>query len=410
MENSLWWKNVVLYELYVDKFAGDFINLAANLDYFTALGIDCLHLLPHYPSPLIDDGYDISDYRAIRSDLGTLDDFCAFVKEAHKRNIRIMTDFVLNHVSSQHPWFCEARSSNNNAKRDYFIWSETGAELKDSLNAFPHLKSSNWIYNTLTNDYYYATFYPEQPDLNWNNPRVYEEMMEIMNFWIACGVDGFRLDAASHLVKKEGTSSKGLEETHALLKNIRSHLVHTAPEVALLAEVHDTLDEVKKYFGNGRGDECNLAYHFQVSEDLMLAVIRNDRAQVDTLIAASSDIPADCQWVAFLRNHDELSLKTLDSDAAKELLDYCDPERKYLFDKNKGLSMRLASMFGGDTQKIKNAFSLLLSLPASVVIYYGEEIGMVNDESIGEQKDTRRYVRGTFPTFNLQVQPGDKFF
>ena len=407
MDNFLWWKNTFIYEFYVDKFAGNFKKLAANLDYFTALGINCLHVLPHYPSPMIDDGYDVSDYRAVRPELGTLGDFRKFVREAHVRKIRILIDLILNHVSSEHPWFREARSSKNNSKRDYFIWSETNTELKDSINAFPHLKPNNWIYNKATNDYYYATFYPEQPDLNWNNPRVFEEMMEIMDFWIESGVDGFRLDAASHLIKKEGTPSKSLPETHLLLKKIRSRLTRIAPYKVLLAEVPDTLDEVKKYFGDGGGDECNLVYHFPMSESLILAVIRNDRTQIDKLIAASFDIPAGCQWAVFLRNHDELSLQTLGSDAGKEILEHCDPGRKYLFGEKWGLSMRLASMFKEDKEKIKKAFSILLSIPASTVIYYGEEIGMVNDKSIGEQKDTRRYVRGVFDWAAARAQMKD---
>lgn len=393
---NLWWKNAVFYELYVDKFVGDFRKLTEHLDYFVKLGVDCLHILPHYPSPMIDDGYDVSDYRGVRPELGTLEDFRKFVRSAHTKNIRVMADFVLNHVSQEHPWFIEARSSKNNPRRDYFIWSESGVGLRDSINAFPHLKPSNWIYNPSTKDYYYATFYPEQPDLNWGNKTLFEEMMAALDFWIDIGVDGFRFDASSHLIKKEGTRSKGLPETHLLLRCIRSHIEKVNPGVALLAEVHDTIPEVKKYFGEGKGNECHLVYNFPLAERLFLAVIRSDRLMVPEMVSASFDIPADCQWAVFLRNHDELSLGTLTGDERNKIFEYCDPERRYAFRGEEGLSMRMASIFKREPEKVRDAFKMLISLQVVPIIYYGEEIGMQNDETIGLPKDTRRYVRGKF--------------
>lgn len=394
MKNTKWWNNAVFYELYVDKFAGDFRGLTEKLEYLEQLGVNCLHILPHYPSPMVDDGYDISDYRNIRKELGTLDDFRNFVAETHKRGIRILTDFVLNHISVEHPWFMEARSSKTNAYRNYFLWSETGEELKESTNVFFHIKPKNWIKNEATNDYYFTTFYTEQPDLNWNEPKVMEEMLSIMDFWIDLGVDAFRLDAAPHLIKKEGTNSNGLPETHAVLKQIRAHLNEKHPEVALLGEVHDTPERTREYFG--MGDECHMVYHFPLATKTILATKRDDDSIVNELVANMTGIPENCSWVTFLRNHDALVFGSLPPEEKTEMLEYGDPTEKYRFRTDRGIAVRLATLFEREPEKIKKAFSLLFEERGSPVIYYGEEIGMKNDTTIGEQKDTRRYVRGKF--------------
>ena len=398
--NPLWWKSAVFYELYVDTFAGDFKRLGSCLDYFSRLGIDCLHILPPYPSPMVDDGYDISDHQNVRPELGTLNDCRAFIQSAHARGIRVMTDLVLNHVSKDHPWFSEARRSRNNTKRDYFLWSDTGKDLAGSVNAFPHLKSSNWIVNKATGDYYFTTFYPEQPDLNWDNPEVTREMCAVIDFWIEVGVDAFRIDAASHLVKREGTNSKGLPETHAVLKKIRAHVNSRDPVVALLAEVRDTPARTRNYFG--AGDECQLVYHFPMAEEMFLAALHNDPKEAELLFAHTPLAPANCQWVLFLRNHDELSMSMMTAeqmiteDERHEMIDYCDPSRRFVFKDDAGICMRMASIFKRDPAKIRLAFQMLLGFPASAVIYYGEEIGMENDESLGVVLDCRRYVRGKF--------------
>ncbi len=394
MKPTYWWTNAVFYELYIDRFAGNLAGLIDRLDYIKTLGIDCIHLLPHYPSPMFDDGYDVSNYRDVRSSLGTLSDFTSLIQEAHKRNIRVLTDLVLNHVSEEHPWFVEARCSKNNSKRDFFLWSDTGAELADSTNNFPHLKPSNWIKNIETNDYYFTSFYPQQPDLNWRNPEVLQEMLAVMDFWIAIGVDGFRLDAAAHLIKKEGTKSKGLPETHAVLKQIRAHLNIINPDVVMLAEVSDPPEISRAYFGDG--NECHLVYHFQMSETLIMAEVKGEPGLIDAMIKRSYPIPPNCQWAAFLRNHDELSLHNTIEEDRVLLFDYADSEHKNTFKGNKGLSMRLASIFKKDSLKMKHSLETLIKLPASPIIYYGEELGMENDNTIGTQKDTRRYVRGIF--------------
>ncbi|MCI0532916.1 trehalose synthase [bacterium] len=411
METNWWWKNAKIYELYIDKFAGDLKGITERLPYFNALGINCLHILPHYKSPMIDDGYDVSNYRSVRPELGTLDDFREFVVRAKEKNVRVITDLVLNHSSESHPWFVEARSSKTNDKRDYFLWSETGTEYAEARNVFPHLKPRNWVWNEATHDYYFATFYAEQPDFNWTNPRVLEEILAIMDFWIEMGVDGFRLDAAPYLVKKEGTLCRNLPETHEILKKIRAHLNEKAPHVALLTEVHDTPKNVREYFGNG--DECHLMYHFGMAEKFFLAAIKNDPSIAARAMEANPSIPENCSWALFTRNHDQLSFVTLSPDEQKEILEYVNPVDQDVFLEgtsgitSTGLSMRTAEIFKNDPEKIRNIFRIFLGTPGAPIIYYGEEIGMRNDEAIGKQADTRRYVRGQFDWTLAEKEMGD---
>lgn len=404
-DRTYWWKKAKIYELYIDKFAGDLKGLAAQMDYFTALGVNCLHLLPHYPSPMVDDGYDVSDYRDVRPGLGTLEDFARCVAAAHERKIRVIVDLVLNHVSAQHPWFAEACASRDNPKRDFFLWDEHGTRLKDAVNAFPDFKPSNWIRNDATGDHYFATFYPEQPDLNWDNPEVLREILAIMDFWIARGVDGFRLDAAAHLVKREGTNSKGLPETHAVLKKIRAHLEQKHPEVILLAEVHQPIPLARTYFGEG--DECHMVYHFPLAEQFWLALKRDDRTLVDAMVNASHAIPPNCQWATFLRSHDEISLSTLDAKERSELNDFFDPEHRYPFKKGEASSVRIATIFGGDKERIADALALLYKTPGSPIMYYGDEIGMQNLPLDPQVTDTRKYVRGNFDREEARRQMAD---
>lgn len=404
-KQKCWWKEAKIYELYIDKFAGNLRGLTARLDYFTALGVDCLHLLPHYPSPMVDDGYDVMDYRGVRSELGTLDDFTDCLRSAHERGIRVIVDLVLNHVSSLHPWFVEARSSRDNPKRDFFLWDEQDDHLKDSVNAFPDFKSSNWIWNEETQDYYFATFYPKQPDLNWDNPKVMEEMLAIMDFWIARGVDGFRLDAASHLVKRDGTTSKGLPETHQVLKQIRKHLEQKHPDVILLAEVHQPIPLAKTYFGEG--DECHMVYHFSLAEQFWLALKRRDTSLIEKALGESSGIPANCQWATFLRSHDEISLSTLAPKERTELNQFFDPERRYPFKNGEYSSVRVGTIMGGNEGRIVEAFRLLYKTTGAPIMYYGDEIGMENLPLDPKVIDTRKYVRGNFDWKEAERQLSD---
>jgi trehalose synthase len=354
---------------------------------------------------MIDDGYDIKDYRNVRPELGTLDDLKECVAILHARGIRVIFDFVLNHVSVEHLWFVEARSSRMNPKRDFFLWSQSAREHADAINAFPDIKSSNWISNPKTDDYYFATFYPEQPDLNWDNPEVMKEMLAHMDFWAELGVDGFRLDAAPHLIKRDGTNSKGLPETHRVIKRIRSHLAQKYPEVILLAEAHQTVAETKTYFGDG--DECHMAYHFPLMEEMLLALRSGDVSRVHTMIDQSFDIPENCQWGVFLRNHDEISLATLSLDECAQLVDFLDPKHEYPFKKGKYTSMRLASALRGDRTKMRMAFELLYSTPGAPIMYYGDEIGMQNLPVAPGILDTRKYVRGVFDWSEAEKEIAD---
>lgn len=384
----------VIYELYVDKFARDFRGLLGKLDYFEKLGITALHILPHYPSPMIDDGYDVSDYRNVRKEFGSLADFEKFSRAARERGLRVIVDLVLNHVSTEHFWFQEAIKPKRNKYKDYFLWSKTAGEFVGAPNALPHLKPNNWIYNPAAGEHYFSTFYPEQADLNWDNPAIFEEISAIMDFWAERGVNGFRLDAASHLIKREGTTSKSLPETHAILKKIRKHVDEKYPGTILLAETHDPIAVTKKYFGDG--DESHLVYNFPLSEAIFLSLITGDDKKLRKIIEESSRIPAGCRWATFLRNHDELALDTLTPEERQSIINYADPTRKFDFKHGRGVSMRLGSIFEKDPAKIIEAFKLLFSVSGTPVIYFGEEIGMKNLAISEAPLDSRRYVRGEF--------------
>lgn len=400
-----WWMDAKIYELYIDKFAGDIQGLIAHLDHFERLGVNTLHILPHYPSPMIDDGYDVSDYRGVRSELGSLDDLRHLIDAAHEKGLRIILDLVVNHVSSQHPWFQEARASQNNPKRNYFLWSKTGDELEGSINAFPGIKKSNWNKDDSTGEFYYATFYPEQPDLNWDNEEVVSGMLANMDFLADLGADGFRIDAAPYLVKREGTNSRGLPETHLMLKRIRAYLEKEHPGVILLAEAEASVDELKKYFGNG--DECHMAYHFPLMCAMWETLLFDDRSYVDKLLPSFTDMPDGCQWATFLRNHDEIALTLVPSDIRKNMVDLLDKKHDYLFNIGATTAVRLATAFGGDTARILKAQELLYGLPGAPICYYGDEIGMQNLPFRPGVIDTRIFVRGPFDWAAAESQMND---
>lgn len=416
----MWWKNAVIYEVYVDKFAVDFKKMIVRLDYLKNLGINCIWLLPHYPSPMKDGGYDVSDYMNVRPDLGTLEDFKNFIQEAHGKGIRVIIDFVLNHISIEHQWFKEASASLDNPRRNYFLWSKTGREFSLAYNPFSHMTEGNWIWNDKTGDYYYATFFKEQADLNWDNPEVFDEAIKIIDFWSGLGVDGFRLDAVGHLVKREGTDCHHLPEVHGVLKKIRKHIdskpsplslgisgeLGKNPDVILLAETSGSTELVKPYFGDG--DECHMAFNFPLMAATYLAIKNNDPSLLRKIEHESSGIPDNCRWATFIANHDEINLSSIESGERAELISWLDPENKYGFKGGGGVSMRLATIFNGDKEKILNMFRILFSLPGSPVIYYGSEIGMKNLELPEPPVDTRLYVRGNFDWQEAEKQLQDK--
>ncbi|MCA9382228.1 trehalose synthase [Candidatus Dojkabacteria bacterium] len=405
MASNKWWKDAIIYELYIDKFADDLKGLTRKLDYLSNLGVNCIWILPHYPSPMVDDGYDISDYKSVRENLGTVEDFQEFLDKAHLKGIRVITDLVLNHTSSKHPWFIEASSSKDNPKRDYYLWSDDKEKYKEGMNAFPQIKPENWIFNAAANDYYYATFYPEQPDLNWDNKEVVSEMLEVMKFWLDMGVDGFRLDAIPHMIKVDGTDCYNQPKVHELVKEIRKFIDSNYSDRILLAEAYGFAKDVKKYFGND--DECRMAFNFNLMNYIYLALAKGDDEIARKVAEETFDIPEDCQWATFLRNHDELALSFLPEDDVNTVLDYVDPERKFMF-RSGDTSVRLATAMQNDKTRILKAFELLLTLPGSPVIYYGSELGMQNENISPPPLDTRRYVRGKIDWNEAEKQMKDE--
>jgi len=393
-QNKEWWMRGDFYSLYIDKFAGNIQGLTSRLTYFTTLGIDCLHILPHYPSPMRDGGYDIIDHTGVRSELGTVDDFQELCKKAHTLSIKIMVDLVLNHVSSDHPWFIEARESRNNPKRDFFLWSETGSEYKDAPNVFPDFKNSNWIPNEQTDDYYYATFKPSQPDLNWNNPEVLSAMLGIVDELVAQGVDGFRLDAIMNLVERDHTTSVGIPETHERIRDVRAHLDMHHPGVILLGEVIGTTKYSRDYFGDG--DECHLSYNFELMSEMLYALrCGNEHDRLQTVVEAASVLPPSASWMSFLRNHDSVSI-LLEETRKDELLNVLDSKREYIFSKGTQTVQRLYNLMDKNESLVRKAFDMLYVLPTATVMYYGDEIGMQNETMQKDEDDMRAVVRGVF--------------
>lgn len=399
-----WWHTAKLYELYIDKFAGDIKALTGRLDYFSKLGINGLHILPHYPSPMMDEGYDVSDYRGVRAELGTLDDFIAFSAAAKERGIRIITDLVLNHTSIEHPWFREAIASRESPKRHYYVWSETGREYPDAINPMPSIKPRNWI-RTDAGDYYFATFYPQQADLNWDNPAVFDEVFAIMEFWIERGVSGFRLDAAPFLIKREDTNCANLPEAHAVLKRLRAALGAKYPDVILLAEAGT---DSWTYFGND--DECQLVYNFYLNECFWIELMRGDEGKAARAAEDTRHIPPGCAWAAFLRNHDAISMYSLSWEEKLDMLRRLDPAGVYTHDY--APSVRVAEALQGDTAKILRAFKMLYAAPGSPIMYYGDEIGMRNLPPRDDIVDRRVFVRGQFDWAEAerQMQDPDSLF
>jgi maltose alpha-D-glucosyltransferase/alpha-amylase len=405
-KDNTWWKKGKFYSLYIDKFSKDIPGLIHKLPYFQTLGIDCLHILPHYPSPMRDGGYDVTDHTGVRAELGTIDDFKNLCDEAHKLNIKIMVDLVLNHTSIDHQWFQEAKQSTTNPKRDFYIWSDTANEFQGAPNAFPDFKDSNWIWNEQTEDYFFATFKPSQPELNWDNPQVFESMMEILDTLVSYGIDGIRLDAISHLVEQENTNFLGTPKTHVATKHIRSHIDSKYPHIIMLGEVIGTTEFSKKFFGNN--DECHLSYNFELMSEMLYALKMGDKKdRLKTVIAASREIPTGASWMSFLRNHDSIIVNTLDEERKNKLIEALDPNDKFKFTHNTETVQRLWNVCGEDREMVKEAFSMLYSLPTANVMYYGDEIGLANSSLPEGEADMRYTVRGTFDWAEADKQMKD---
>jgi len=380
MDYTLWYKDTVFYEVYVRAFHdsnidghGDLRGLIEKLDYLKDLGVDCLWLLPIYPSPLKDDGYDISNYYDVHPDYGALDDFEALLDEAHNRGLRVIMDLVLNHTSNQHPWFRAARANRNSIFRDYYVWSDTSLAYRDARIIFLDTEESNWAWDKKSNQYYWHRFYASQPDLNYDNPLVQSEMVKVMSFWLDLGVDGFRADAVPYLFEREGTSCENLPETHVFLKEIRKFINEHYPGRILLAEANQWPEDIIPYFGQG-DDEFHMGFHFPIMPRIFMSIRKENRAQLVWILGRTPALTETNQWCMFLRNHDELTLEMVTEEEREWMWQEFAPDPRMRL--NLGIRRRLAPLLDNDQRKILLANSLLFTMPGSPIIYYGDEIGM----------------------------------
>jgi maltose alpha-D-glucosyltransferase / alpha-amylase len=391
-QDALWYKNAVFYQVHVRAFydsngdgVGDFQGLAQKLDYLRDLGINAIWLMPFFPSPLRDDGYDISDYRSVHPLYGTLQDFKSFLAAAHERQLRVVMEMVLNHTSDQHAWFQESRGSRDNPRRNWYVWSETDTPYRSARIIFIDTEMSNWAWDPISKEHYWHRFFSHQPDLNYDNPAVREEMWDVMKFWLDMGVDGFRLDAVPYLIEREGTSCENLPETHIVIKELRAKLDSEYPGRMLLAEANQWPADLRPYFGTG--DEFHMAFHFPLMPRMFMGLKLEDRKPITEILSQTPEIPASCQWALFLRNHDELTLEMV-----------TDMERDYMYDSyardktmrlNLGIRRRLAPLLEHDRRRIELMNGMLMSLPGTPIIYYGDEIGMGDNVNLGDRNGVR---------------------
>jgi len=398
MSDALWYKDAIFYELHVKAYAdanadgiGDLPGLVARLDHLQALGVDCIWLLPMYPSPLRDDGYDISDYCEVHPSYGTLDDFRTLLGAAHERGLRVITELVINHTSDQHPWFKAARSSRDSPKRGYYVWSDSDDRYRGVRVIFRDTEPSNWAWDPVSKAYYWHRFFSHQPDLNFDNPEVREEIWRVMRFWLELGVDGFRVDAVPYLVEREGTACENLPETHAVVRELRRRMDAEFPGRLLLAEANMWPEEVRPYFG--AGDEFQMAFHFPLMPRMFMALRLEDRKPLVEIVERTPPIPPACQWGLFLRNHDELTLEMV-TDAERDYMygEYAKDEAARL---NLGIRRRLAPLLDGDRRRVELMNALLLSLPGSPFVYYGDEIGMGDNVYLGDRNGVRTPMQWT---------------
>ena len=388
----LWYKDAIIYQVHVRTFhdsngdgIGDFPGLEQRLDYLRELGVSAIWLMPFFPSPLRDDGYDISDYQTVHPSYGTLEDFRKLLESAHERGIRVIIEMVLNHTSDQHPWFQEARSSQDNRRRDWYVWSDTDTRYKGTRIIFLDTEKSNWAWDPVSKSFYWHRFFSHQPDLNWDNPAVRDQMWNVMKFWLDMGVDAFRLDAVPYLMEREGTNCENLPETHEILKALRRKLDEQFSGRMLLAEANQWPADLRPYFGEG--DEFHMAFHFPLMPRMFMGLKLEDRKPITEILQQTPEIPPSCQWSLFLRNHDELTLEMV-----------TDMERDYMYDMyaasksmrlNLGIRRRLAPLLNNDRRRIELMNGMLMSLPGTPIIYYGDEIGMGDNILLGDRNGVR---------------------
>jgi maltose alpha-D-glucosyltransferase/alpha-amylase len=387
-----WYRDAVIYEVFVRGFfdanddgVGDIPGLIAKLDYLHWLGVNCLWLLPIFASPQRDGGYDISDFFTVQPEYGTVADMERLIAEAHSRGIRVITDLVVNHTSDQHPWFQEARSSRQSPKRDWYVWSDTTDRYQDARVIFVDTEASNWTLDPLTGAYYWHRFFSHQPDLNYENPEVQEAMLEVISFWLDLGLDGLRLDAVPYLFEEEGTNCESLPRTHDFLKRVRREVDARFPNRLLLAEANQWPTDVRAYFGDG--DECQMCFHFPLMPRMFMALRQEQRYPITEILAKTPDIPPDCQWGIFLRNHDELTLEMV-TDAERDYM-YAEYARDPRMKLNIGIRRRLAPLLGNGRRQMELLYGLLLSFPGTPILYYGDEIGMGDNLYVGDRDGVR---------------------
>jgi len=391
--DPLWYKDAIIYQLHVKSFfdanndgIGDFAGLLAKLDYIASLGVNTIWLLPFYPSPRLDDGYDIAEYRDVSPDYGTLKEFKAFVREAHARGLRVITELVINHTSDQHPWFQRARRAKAGSReRDFYVWSDTDQKYLETRIIFLDTEKSNWTWDPVAGAYFWHRFYSHQPDLNFDNPRVLKEVLNVMRFWLDMGIDGLRLDAIPYLVEREGTNNENLPETHEVLKKIRAALDAAYPDRMLLAEANQWPEDTQQYFGDG--NECHMAFHFPLMPRMYMAIAKEDRFPITDILRQTPEIPENCQWAIFLRNHDELTLEMVTDEERDYLWNTYAADRRARI--NLGIRRRLAPLMQRDRRRIELMNALLLSMPGTPVIYYGDEIGMGDNIYLGDRDGVR---------------------
>jgi maltose alpha-D-glucosyltransferase/alpha-amylase len=397
--DPLWYQDAVIYELHIKAYAdsngdgvGDFRGLTERLDHVQSLGVNTIWLLPFYPSPLRDDGYDVADYEDVHPNYGTLDDFKGFVVEAHRRGLRVITELVVNHTSDQHPWFQAARRApKGSPERDFYVWSDDPTLYSGTRIIFTDTEKSNWTWDDVAQQYFWHRFFSHQPDLNFDNPVVLEAVMKTMEFWLEMGVDGFRLDAIPYLIERDGTTNENLRETHDVIKKIRARVEAKFPGRLLLAEANMWPEDVREYFGDG--DECQMAYHFPLMPRMYMAIALEDRYPVVEILAQTPDIPANCQWAIFLRNHDELTLEMVTSKERDYMYRmYASDARARI---NFGIRRRLAPLLENDRARIELMNGLLLSMPGTPVLYYGDEIGMGDNIFLGDRDGVRTPMQWT---------------
>ncbi len=393
MSNPLWYKDAVIYQVHVKTFydsngdgVGDFRGMLEKIDYFAELGVTAIWLLPFYPSPLRDDGYDIADYFSVNPLYGTLEDFQEFLAEAHKRGLRVITELVINHTSDQNAWFQAARRAPaGSPERDFYVWSDTPNKYTEARIIFKDFEPSNWSWDPVAKAYYWHRFFHHQPDLNFDNPAVHEAVLRALDFWLDMGVDGLRLDAVPYLYEREGTNCENLAETHAMLKKLRSHIDLKYGNRMLLAEANQWPEDAAAYFGSG--DECHMNFHFPIMPRLFMSLQMEDRFPIIDILNQTPAIPANCQWATFLRNHDELTLEMVTDEERDYMYRvYADDPRARI---NLGIRRRLAPLLGNNRRRIELINALLFSLPGTPIVYYGDELGMGDNFYLGDRNGVR---------------------